>query len=42
MFRDIAGTPTQNALKVKAMLGDLIASKTNITNEVTPNKDEYV
>jgi ribonuclease HI/exonuclease III len=41
IFRDIAGTPTQTALKVKAMLGDLVASKTNVTNEVTPNKDEY-
>ena len=41
IFRDIAGTPTQTVLKVKAMLGDLVASKTNVTNEVTPNKDEY-
>jgi hypothetical protein len=34
IFRDIAGTPIQTSLKVKAMLGDLVASKTNVTNEV--------
>jgi ribonuclease HI len=42
ILRDIAGTPVQIALKVKAILVDMIASKTNITNKVTPNKDDYV
>ena len=42
IFRDIAGTPAQTALKVKAILGDLVTSNTTITNEVTLNKDEYV
>ena len=41
IFRDIAGTLPQVALKVKALLGDLVASNSNITNEVTPDKDEY-
>ena len=41
IFRDIAGTPAQTALKVKALFGELVASNTTITNEVTPNKVEY-
>ena len=41
IFRDIAGTLPQVALKVKALLEDLVASNSNITNEVTLDKDEY-
>ena len=41
IFRDTARTPYQVALKVKALLGDLVASNSNINNEVIPDKDEY-
>ena len=37
----MAGTPAQVAIKVKSLLGELVASNTKITNEATPDKDEY-
>ena len=37
----MAGTPPPVALKVKALLGELVASNSKITNEVTPCKDEF-
>ena len=41
IFRDTARTPHQVALKVKALLGDLVASNSNIKNEVIADKDDY-
>ena len=37
----MAGTPAQVAIKVKSLLGELVASNSKITNEATPDKDEY-
>ena len=37
----MAGTPAQVAIKVNALIGELVASNTKITNEATPDKEEY-
>ena len=41
IFRGLAGTPAQVASKVKALLGELAASNANLTNEATPDREEY-
>ena len=42
IFRDTAVTTYQVALKVKALLGELVATNSNVTNEATPNKEEHI
>ena len=41
VFRERAGSPVQIAAKVKALLGDLVASKPSIYNNVTPSIEDY-
>ena len=41
IFRDTVRSPPQVALKVKALLGDLAASNSNIKNEANADKDDY-
>ena len=37
----MAGTLAQVAIKVNSMLGELVVSNTKITNEITPDKEDY-
>ena len=41
IFRDKAVSPAQVATKVKALIGELVASNSKITNEASPDKEEY-
>ena len=41
IFRGLVSTPTQVAGKVKALLGEFVASNANLTNEVTLDIEEY-
>ena len=41
IFRDKAGTAAQVATKVKALIGELVASNPNITNEFTLDYKEH-
>ena len=41
IFRDLAASPAQVASKVKALIGELVTSKVNLTNEVIPDREEY-
>ena len=41
IFREIAGTPAQVATKVKALIGELVASNPKISNETTLENKEH-
>ena len=41
IFRETTRSPPQVALKVKALLGDLAASNSNISNEEIADKEDY-
>ena len=41
IFRETTRSPAQVALKVKALLGDLAASNSNIKNEANADKEDY-
>ena len=41
IFRDTTATPTQVANKVKALAGELVASNADISNENTPDRQDY-